>query len=160
MAMEIRELQHKDVEPLKRILQATNVFRDEEIVVAVDLMEATLGHTDDYLQRTIVDDYNVAQGYYCIGLTPMTQSTFDLYWIAVNPEHRGKGLGRQLLKHSEELIRSMKGTLIVVETSSLPKYEPTRKFYVRNNYLEMARIRDYYAPGDDLMIYTKHLQER
>jgi ribosomal protein S18 acetylase RimI-like enzyme len=89
----------------------------------------------------------------------MTQSTFDLYWIAVNPEYHGKGLGRQLLLHSEDLIRSMKGTLIVVETSSLPKYEPTRKFYVRNQYLETARIRDYYAPGDDLMIYTKHLQE-
>ena len=157
--MEIRELQRKDVEPLKRILQVTNVFRDEEIVVAVELMEATLGQTDDYVQRTIVDDDNVVQGYYCIGLTPMTQSTFDLYWIAVNPEYHGKGLGRQLLLHSEELIRSMKGTLIVVETSSLPKYEQTRKFYVRNKYLETARIRDYYAPGDDLMIYTKHLQE-
>jgi hypothetical protein len=53
----------------------------------------------------------------------------------------------------------MNGKLIVVETSSLPKYEATRKFYVRNNYLEAARIRDYYGQGDDLMIYTKHLQE-
>lgn len=157
--MEIRELQRKDVEPLKKILHATNVFRDEEIVVAVELMEATLEHTDDYVQRTIVDDENVVQGYYCVGLTPMTQSTFDLYWIAVNPEYHGKGLGRKLLEHGEELIRSMNGTLIVVETSSLPKYEPTRRFYVRNNYLETARIRGYYAPGDDLMIYTKHLQE-
>lgn len=157
--MEIRELRREDVEPLKRILKATNVFRDEEIIVAVELMEATLGQRDDYVQRTIVDGENVVQGYYCIGLTPMTQSTFDLYWIAVNPEYHGKGLGRQLLLHSEDLIRSMKGTLIVVETSSLPKYEPTRKFYVRNQYLETARIRDYYAPGDDLMIYTKHLQE-
>jgi ribosomal protein S18 acetylase RimI-like enzyme len=157
--MEIRELRREDVEPLKRILKATNVFRDEEVIVAVELMEATLGQRDDYVQRTIVDGENVVQGYYCIGLTPMTQSTFDLYWIAVNPEYHGKGLGRQLLLHSEDLIRSLKGTLIVVETSSLPKYEPTRKFYVRNQYLETARIRDYYAPGDDLMIYTKHLQE-
>lgn len=157
--MEIRELRREDVEPLKKILKATNVFRDEEIIVAVELMEATLGQRDDYVQRTIVDGKNVVQGYYCIGLTPMTQSTFDLYWIAVNPEYHGKGLGRQLLLHSEDLIRSMNGTLIVVETSSLPKYEPTRKFYVRNQYLETARIRDYYAPGDDLMIYTKHLQE-
>jgi ribosomal protein S18 acetylase RimI-like enzyme len=157
--MQIRRLERKDVEPLKRILEATNVFRDEEIETAVELMETTLDQNDDYVQMTAVDEGDSAQGYYCVGPTPMTASTFDLYWIAVNPEHHGKGLGRQLLADCESTVRSMNGSLIVVETSSLPKYEGTRRFYVRNNYLETARIRDYYAPGDDLMIYTKHLQE-
>lgn len=158
--MLIRELERKDVEPLRRILQATNVFRDEEVEVAVELMEATLGKTEDYVQRTIVDDENNVQGYYCVGPTPMTMSTFDLYWIAVNPEYHGKGIGYQLLTDCERAVSSMHGTMIVVETSSLPKYEATRKFYLRNDYVETARIRGYYAPGDDLMIYTKHLQER
>ena len=54
--MQIRELERKDVELLRTILVATNVFRDEEIEVAVELMEATLGRTEDYIQRTIVDD--------------------------------------------------------------------------------------------------------
>jgi ribosomal protein S18 acetylase RimI-like enzyme len=157
--MQIREIERNDVEPLRRILQATNVFRDEEIEVAVELMEATLGKTEDYIQKTIVDDTGTVQGYYCIGPTPMTASTFDLYWIAVNPEFHGKGFGYQLLNDCEQTVSSMKGTLIVVETSSLAKYLPTRTFYLRNKYLEAARIRDYYAPGDDLMIYTKHLQE-
>jgi ribosomal protein S18 acetylase RimI-like enzyme len=157
--MQIRELEHKDVEPLRKILQTTNVFRAEEIEVAIELMEATLGKTEDYIQKAIVDDDGTVQGYYCIGPTPMTASTFDLYWIAVNPEFHGKGIGYQLLKECEQTVCSMSGKLIVVETSSLPKYEPTRKFYLRNKYLEAARIRDYYAPGDDLMIYTKHLQE-
>jgi len=157
--MQIRELERRDVEPLKRILQATNVFSDEEVEVAVELMEATLEKTEDYIQRTIVDDENTVQGYYCVGATPMTRSTFDLYWIAVNPDFHGKGIGFQLLNDCEQTVRSMSGNLIVVETSSLPKYESTRKFYARNNYVETARLRDYYAPGDDLMIFTKHLQE-
>lgn len=157
--MQIRELEHRDVEPLRKILQATNVFRDEEIEVAVELMEATLGKTEDYIQKTIVDDLDNVQGYYCVGPTPMTRSTFDLYWIAVNPDLHGKGIGFQLLNDCERTVSSMKGTMIVVETSSLPKYEGTRKFYLRNTYAETARIRDYYAPGDDLVIYTKHLQE-
>jgi ribosomal protein S18 acetylase RimI-like enzyme len=157
--MLIRELERKDVEPLREILVATNVFREEEIEVAIELMEGTLGNTEDYVQRTIVDDGNNVQGYYCMGPTPMTQSTFDLYWIAVNPAFHGKGIGYQLLNDCEQTVGSMNGRLIVVETSSLLKYEGTRKFYVRNNYLEAARIRDYYAQGDDLMIYTKHLQE-
>ncbi len=158
--MQIRELERNDVEPLRSILEATNVFREEEIEVAVELMEATLGKSEDYFHRTIVDDSGIVQGYYCIGPTPMTKSTFDLYWIAVNPAFHGKGVGYQLLNDCESLIRSMNGTLIVLETSSLPKYEATRKFYLRNSYVEAARIRDYYYTGDDLMIYTKHLQER
>jgi ribosomal protein S18 acetylase RimI-like enzyme len=157
--MQIRELEQSDVEPLRRILQATNVFREEEIEVAVELMDATLGKTEDYIQRAIVDDASVVQGYYCVGPTPMTKSTFDLYWIAVNPEYHGKGIGYQLLSDCERTVCTMNGKLIVVETSSLPKYVATRKFYLRNNYVEAARIRDYYGPDDDLMIYTKHLQE-
>jgi len=157
--MLIRELERGDVEPLRRILQATKVFRDEEIEVAVELMEATLEKTEDYIQKTIVDDTNTVQGFYCVGPTPMTRSTFDLYWIAVNPEYHGKGIGFEMLRDCERTVSSMSGALIVVETSSLPMYEGTRQFYLRNNYLEAARIRDYYAPGDDLMIYTKHLQE-
>ncbi len=157
--MQIRELEHRDVEPLRKILVATKVFREEEIEVAVELMEATLGKTEDYLHRTIVDDTGAVQGYYCIGPTPMTKGTFDLYWIAVNPEFHGQGMGSTLLRDCEEFIRSMNGTLVVVETSSLPKYEATRRFYLRNRFVEAARIRDYYAAGDDLMIYTKHLQQ-
>jgi len=157
--MQIRDLERSDVEPIRLILEATKVFREEEIDVAVELMEATLGKTEDYLQRVIVDDAGVVEGYYCVGPTPMTASTFDLYWIAVNPGLHGKGFGYELLNDCESRVRSMRGTLIVVETSSLPKYDATRKFYVRNCYLETACIRDYYGPGDDLMIYTKHLEE-
>jgi len=157
--MQIRELERNDVEPIRNILKATNVFRDEEIEIAVELMEATLGKTEDYIQKAIADDAGSVQGYYCVGPTPMTESTFDLYWIAVNPVFHGKGIGYRLLHDCERTVCLLNGTLIVVETSSTAKYEPTRKFYLRNNYLEAARIRDYYAPGDDLMIYTKNVQE-
>jgi ribosomal protein S18 acetylase RimI-like enzyme len=157
--MEIRDLERTDVDALKQILIATKVFKDEEVEVAVELMEASLGDSEDYIHRVIVDDSKRVLGYYCIGKTPMTQSTFDLYWIAVSPDHHGEGLGHQLLIHGEQLIKSMNGNVVVVETSSLPKYAATRTFYLRHEYLETARIRDYYASGDDLMIYTKHLQE-
>ena len=87
----------------------------------------------------------------------MTTSTYDLYWIAAHPEYHGKGVGRALIQHCEATIHSFGGKLIIVETSSLPKYRNTRKFYLRNEYIEVARVKDYYSPGDDLMVYTKHL---
>jgi hypothetical protein len=47
--------------------------------------------------------------------------------------------------------------LVVAETSSQPKYEKTRRFYLTRGYAELARIRDYYRRGDDLVVYGKYL---
>ncbi|MEX1276188.1 MAG: GNAT family N-acetyltransferase [Bacteroidota bacterium] len=157
--MSIRPFVKEDIQPLRDILRATDVFKEEEIVVAVELMEIVAGEPDqkDYIMATSVDEANFVRGYYCIGPTPMTCSTFDLYWIAVDPAMHGKGIGRELNRHCEEYIVSRGGTLIVAETSSQPKYEKTRAFYLHNHYIEASRIRDYYSPGDDLVVYTKHL---
>ena len=139
--------------------QTQQEMRDEEeIGVAIELMEIAANDKDqkDYLLYSYVDDLGTIQGYYCVGPTPMTKSTFDLYWIAVHPRVHRKKIGQDLLKHCEEQIKAMGGKLLVVETSSQPKYEPTRKFYIRNQYKEAARIKDYYAPDDDLVIYSKY----
>jgi ribosomal protein S18 acetylase RimI-like enzyme len=99
----------------------------------------------------------VVQGYYCIGPTPATLSTYDLYWIAVDPRIHGRGVGARLTAHAEETIRTHGGGLIMVETSSRPTYDGTRAFYVRRDYKELARVRSYYRPGDDLVLYGKYL---
>ena len=157
--MPIRSFQKADIRPLTEILHATGMFRPEEIDVAVELMEIVTDDSseEDYMMNTAVDEAGTVQGYYCIGPTPMTEGTFDLYWIAVDPRIQRKGIGKQLLVHSEALMRSSGGRLVVVETSSQQKYEPTRLFYEGNGYGEEARIKGYYGAGDDLLIYTKHL---
>ena len=157
--MAIRLFQKEDLEPLVEIVKATNVFRDAEIAVARELMEIVAENEDqkEYIIRTYVDEQSVVRGYYCIGETPMTEGTYDLYWIAVDPQTHGQGIGKQLLCHSEELIKSRGGSLVIAETSSLPKYEKTRSFYEHNRYTQASRIKDYYARGDDLVVYIKYL---
>ncbi|MEX0602783.1 MAG: GNAT family N-acetyltransferase [Bacteroidota bacterium] len=147
--------------PLERILRNTDVFRPEELEVALELMQVVIDEPgqEDYMMQTLVDEEGVVRGYYCVGPTPMTEGTFDLYWIASDPEVHGKGVGTKLLEHCETIVRSRNGKLIVAETSSQPKYDATRAFYERRGYCLAARIRDYYSPGDDLVIYSKHLQE-
>ena len=159
--MPLRGFEKSDIPALTGIVRATNVFRPEEIDVAAELMEIAANDPDqkDYILMTYVDDQGAPRGYYCIGPTPMTKSTYDLYWIAVDPSLHGTGVGSQLLQHCESLVQSMGGTLIMVETSSLPKYDATRRFYVRNRYAEEARVRGYYAQGDDLVVYSKHITE-
>ncbi|MBI5474363.1 MAG: GNAT family N-acetyltransferase [Ignavibacteriae bacterium] len=135
----------------------TDVFTADEIEIALELIHAVLDKPDqkDYLIR-VYDDGEV-RGYYCIGPTPATTSTYDLYWIATKPSVHGKGIGRLLNAHAEELIRSRGGSLVIAETSSTPRYDKTRAFYVKAGYEEVACIRDYYRAGDSLVVYGKYL---
>ena len=97
------------------------------------------------------------RGFACFGPRALTDRTYDLYWIAVDPGiHRG-GVGRGLLKATEEAVRSQGGRLLIVETSGLEKYTATRAFYLATDYTQEAILKDFYRDGDDLVIYTKHL---
>ncbi len=153
----IRPLHVSDVQPLHRLLTETAVFTPEEIAIALELMHTVLEKPEqkDYVIR-VYDDGEVL-GYYCVGPTPATEGTFDLYWIATKPSVHGKGIGRALNTHAEQLIRSLGGRLIIVETSSTQRYDKTRAFYGKAGYEELARIRDYYRPGDSLVVYGKYL---
>lgn len=156
----IRPLAGGDREAIRQILVATQVFTDDEIAIALELVDAVLEKPGqkDYIIRVLEEEKKVL-GYYCVGPTPATQATFDLYWIAVDPAAQGKGVGAQLDRHAIGLIREMGGGLVIAETSSRTTYDGTRAFYVRQGYSELARIREYYRPGDDLVVFGKYLTQ-
>jgi GNAT superfamily N-acetyltransferase len=155
----IRPLAGGDREAIRRILAATGVFTGDEVAIALELVDTVLEKPGqkDYIIRVLEEEGSVL-GYYCVGPTPATQATFDLYWIAVDPAVHGKGVGAQLDRHALGLISEMGGSLVIAETSSRPAYDGTRAFYVRRGYSELARIREYYRPGDDLIVYGKYLK--
>jgi ribosomal protein S18 acetylase RimI-like enzyme len=157
--MSIRPLQREDKEPIERLLRATDVFSEEEIGVAIELIEIYLDVAEqkDYELFSFVDETQTVTGYVCIGPTPSTEGTYDLYWIAVVPSEHGRGVGSKLLRFVEEHLRAKGGRLLIAETSSTPKYEKTRAFYERKGFVQHARIKEYYKPGDDLIIYGKIL---
>lgn len=96
-------------------------------------------------------------GFACFGPHPLTEGTFDLYWIAVDPEWRGRGIGHALLAQVEDEVRARGGRILVVETSGTAAYAPARRFYESCGYRYEAVIHDFYAPGDDLIIFCKPL---
>lgn len=98
-------------------------------------------------------------GYACFGPHPLTQGTFDLYWIAVDPTVRGRGIGRALLSQVEAEIQARAGRLLLIETSGTPAYTAARRLYETCGYPCEAIVHDFYAPGDDLLIFSKHLPE-
>jgi GNAT superfamily N-acetyltransferase len=154
----IRPLRKEDRDPLRELLNGTEMFSGEEVGIALELIDIVLERPDqlDYIIYCH-DDGGGPAGYYCIGPTPATDGTFDLYWIAVRRGVQGRGIGGVLNAHAEQLVRSLGGRLLIAETSSQPKYEPTRMFYLRHGYAETARIPHYYRQGDDLVVYAKYL---
>jgi ribosomal protein S18 acetylase RimI-like enzyme len=155
---DIRPLRPSDRQPLRDLLARTGMFSPEEVGIALELIDTVLQvpGQKDYLINVLEQEGKVA-GYYCVGPTPATAGTYDMYWIAVDPSVQGNGAGTRLNTHAEELIASRGGRLIVVETSSRQQYTPTRTFYERRGYTETARIRGYYRPDDDLVVYCKYL---
>jgi GNAT superfamily N-acetyltransferase len=142
------------------LLRATDVFSEEEIDIATELIDAVLQNPshEDYVIH-VCEEHGSVCGYYCVGPTPATAATFDLYWIAVDPAMQGKRIGKGLEEHAVEAVRARGGRLIIAETSSQPKYAATREFYLRRGYAEVARIKEYYRPGDDLVVYGKYLTQ-
>lgn len=158
--VKIRPLKETDRERLHKILIATKVFTQEEIAVAMELIDIVLGDPEqkDYTIHCLVDDQDRPLGYVCYGRAPMTQGTYDLYWIAVDPRQQKQGLGSKLLEFLEEQVRLLGGRMILVETSSIPSYQRTQRFYELKGFKEVGRLPDYYSLGNDRITYCKRLR--
>ncbi len=152
------EVKASDVEVVKEIVTTTGFFHPEEIDIAIELAEERLSKGAASGYEFIFLEYDgKTVAYSCYGLIPLTKSSYDLYWIATHAEYRGKGLGKILLQETEKDIKARGGTGIYAETSSRALYEPTRQFYLKNEYDLKAQFEDYYDEGDDLVYFVKRI---
>ncbi len=167
---------------IAEILRASRVFSRDEIRVALELFDEVHGDRGPRTEKAavidraatsgtslsrssvIVPDYlfigaftpeGIVVGYACWGPTPATDRTWDLYWIAVDPTLQGAGIGTILLEEVERRLVGQQARMLVVETSSRSDYALTRAFYARRGYAVAASVRDFYAPGDDRIIFVK-----
>lgn len=145
---------------VRNLLRATGFFSDSEMEMAGELVEAYLsqGQKSGYRFLFLEEEGRVI-GFACYGEISCTNNRYDLYWIAVDPEKQGRGLGRKILEKVESEIRGLGGQKVYIETSSRSQYLPTREFYRSHGYLEEARLNDFYDRGDDKVIFSRTLTE-
>ena len=154
----LRHLSAADRGRIEEISRAVGVFREDEIPVALEVFGGAMSgigpaESPDYLALGAEVDGRLA-GWICWGPTPCTLGTFDLYWMAVDPAHHGAGVGTALLTAMEQRLPGS-ARLVIVETAGRPDYAPTRAFYEARGYRAVSRIPDFYAPGDDQVVYVK-----
>ena len=147
-----------DVAAVRQLVHDSGFFNHAECNIAAELVS-------EYLQKGLSSGYQFffletdkqLLAYSCYGAIDGTQSSYDLYWIVVAPDKQGQGLGQQLLQQTEQAILVAGGQRIYIETSSRAQYQPTRQFYKKAGYLQVASLTDFYARGDDKVIYCKSL---
>lgn len=150
-----------DVAALRQLVAATNVFYPEEKAIALELLveRLRLGAKSGY-SFFFAERGGELVGYCAWGPVPLTAKSYDLYWIAVTPAVQGQGVGQELMRLAERAVARKGGGNLYIETSSRRAYDRTRRFYRDARYRTVARLRDFYAPGDDKVLFCKLIRAR
>ncbi len=154
----IRSTEPADTQSLVALAASTAVFKPLELVALEEVLcdyfatNKALGHR----ALTAVD--GTIQGFAYFAPAAMTDRTWYLWWIAVTPGTQSRGIGSELLRLAEEEVHQQRGRILLVETSSLPHYEPARKFYAKHGYSQAATLAGYYAAGDDMVVFSKSME--
>ncbi len=154
MSNNIRAINKSDLDDLKIVIETSGLF-------PADLLD---GMVSDYFSNseteeiwlTSLDNNRPIAIAYCAP-ERLTDGTYNLYLIAVHKEFQGKGMGGHLMKYIESLLQSKGKRILLVETSGLPEFELTRKFYEKSGYNREAIIRDFYCDGEDKIVFWKKI---
>jgi ribosomal protein S18 acetylase RimI-like enzyme len=147
----------RDRAPLHQLLTKDGLFTREEVSVALELIDGALADPGGEYRVLVAELDGALAGYICYGPTPMTDGTWDLYWIVTHPDARGNGVARTLVTRMESELRGSGARLVRVETSRLDGYGAARAFYERLHYPVCAVMPDFYRPGDDLLVMLKRI---
>ncbi|MGV3599300.1 MAG: GNAT family N-acetyltransferase [Bacteroidota bacterium] len=150
----IRAINKDDLEDLKNVIATSGLF-------PADLLN---GMVSDYFSNPETQDIWITQLTnskpvaiaYCAP-EKLTVGTYNLYLVAVHKDYQGMGIGKGLMLYIERLLKSNGNRILLVETSGLPDFELTRKFYDQCGYTREAVIRDFYFDGEDKVIFWKRI---
>lgn len=148
----------RDIKRVMEIVESTKFFYDHEVEIAAELVAERLAQGESTGYHFVFAEVDgVTAAYSCYGPITMSQTCFDLYWIATHNDYRGKGIGRLLLEETYKHARNMGCKIIIAETSGLEHYAPTRAFYISNKFELEATLKNFYTEGDDKLFYTKRI---
>lgn len=155
----IRAAVPEDSEAIAELVVAAGMFSLEEVDVVRQMLRDYFDAGGEEGHVCVVDDdaddgivgvaYHQPKG--------IADRVWDLTMIAVRPGLQGAGRGAALMAHAEDDVRARGGRLLLVDTSGTAQYDRTRQFYCKLGYDEEARIRDFWEPGDDLVVFRKAL---
>jgi ribosomal protein S18 acetylase RimI-like enzyme len=152
--MIVRSTKSEDIAALQHVIDQTEMFPSEMLPEMIDGYLSGTAESDIWLTCEIE---NSAIGFCYCTAEKLTDGTWNMLAISVSPAQQSKGVGAALVSKLEEKLRKDGQRLLIVDTSSTPDFDAARRFYVKNGYIEEARIRDFWALGSDKITYRKSL---
>ena len=153
----IRTVTPGDTSAVVGLALSSGLFPAEEVDVVQKLIDDYFGGKQNDGHACLLDEDTepVAVAYYEPAVA--TDGTWYLTMIGVRSDRQGIGRGAALLRHVEDDLRGSGQRLLLVETSGVPSFDKTRAFYAKCGYEHEATVRNYYEPGDDMVLFSKPL---
>lgn len=152
--MKVRPTTHGDIASLQEVLDATELFPSE----ALPEMASGISSGDDSADLWLTCEvHSRAIGFCYAAAEPMTDGAWNMHALAVLPSLHGKGYGGAIVARLEAELRRRNQRILIADTSGAKAFARTRNFYRKSGYREVARIPDFWAAGDDKIVFWKPL---
>jgi len=159
MEVVITDAGAQDVEPARRLAVEAAMFSDQDSHGVAEQLDAVIAGRDPGTVLVATVDETVAGAAY-LAPEPFSDRCFNLYFLVVDPERHGRGIGSRLVAEVEQRLIALGPELarvLLIETSSTPQYENTRTFYAAKGYTHEATVREFYGPGNHKIVFWKLL---
>jgi ribosomal protein S18 acetylase RimI-like enzyme len=154
----IRTARFADRSAITDVLLHSGVFGRSDADCVDDMFTETWLHPrQDSYQWLVAAKDDVVQGFACLGPESLTKHTWDLFWICLRTDVRGRGVGRMLITEAVQRAAAAGGKVMVIYTSSNPGYAPARRLYAGAGFTVTSEVPDYYDDGDHLLIFWRRL---
>jgi ribosomal protein S18 acetylase RimI-like enzyme len=154
----LREVESEDSPRLLELARAAGVFRPSEIQALEEVLEEYFCRRPARHRALACEAEGAVRAFIYYAPAAMTEGGWYLYWIITEPAWQGRGLGTLLVRHMERELQRQGARLLLIETSTLPRYAATRRFYTRLGYERAAVLPHFYAPDDHLVVFAKRCE--
>ncbi len=151
----IRPTKHDDITALQAVLDSTELFPSDMLP---DMVSGFLSNDKSSDIWLTCETDGKAIGFCYAVPEKLAEGAWNMLAIAIMQEQQGNGYGSILAKYLETELKERGQRIIIADTSSTDEFAQTREFYRQNGYAKEARIRDFWASGDDKIIFWKSLK--
>ena len=143
------------------IARNSEVFKSVEIDTLNEVVEDYRGNPGTTYRIFEEKDGDRVVGFVIFGRTPMPEFAWDIYWLVVDRHFQRRSMGKRLITKVQDFLSAKYPKAILrVETSSRVDYSAARNFYLKQDFKEAGRIKDFYEDGDDLVVFVKYIENK
>jgi len=137
-------------------IEASGAFESKDTLLALQVIKEKMANVGDYHIK-IAGSEGIIFGFIIYSKAALSDSFYDLYWMAVRPLCQGRGIGKMLLSTMEADIRAKGGKSVILDTSSAEEYEAARHLYEKTGYKLILKVDNFYSEDEHKLMYRKDL---